>query len=90
MSARIGGMVPATGDEHHPAISLRRMPAGPGNSNSSGDTYELICSVCGDDPGLDHQELSAELQQIRGPHMLSAAITAFIEHDGLHRGPDDM
>jgi len=81
-------IVPATRDEHNPAISLRRVPAG--NGNSSGGTYELICSVCGDHPGRDHQKLSAKLQQIRGPYMLSAAITAFIEHDGLHRGPDDM
>jgi hypothetical protein len=60
-----------------------------GNGNSSGGAYEIICSVCGDGPGLDHQKVSAELQQIRGPYTLSAAITAFLEHDGLHRGPDD-
>jgi len=80
--------VPATEYGHNPAISLRRVP--PGNGNSSGGTYELTCSVCGDSPGLDHQKVSAELQQIRGPYMLGAAITAFLEHDGLHRGPDDM
>ena len=82
--------MPATGDEHNVTISLRRVPAGPGNLNSSGGAYELICSVCGDVPGLEHQKVPAELQQIRGPYMLSAAIAAFIEHDGLHRGPDDM
>jgi hypothetical protein len=81
-------IVPATEDEHHPAISLRRVP--PGNGTSSGGTYELICSVCGDGPGLDPQKLPVELQQIRGPYLLSAAITAFLEHDGLHRGPDDL
>ena len=88
MSAWIGGIVSATGDEHHPAISLRRVP--PGNGNTSGGAYELICSLCGDSPGRDHQKVPAALQQIRGPYMLRAAITAFMEHDGLHRGPDDM
>jgi hypothetical protein len=82
--------VPAPGDEHKPAISLRRVLAGRGTSNCSGGTYELICSVCGDRPGLDHQKLSAQLQQIRGPYTLRAGITAFLEHDGLHRRPDDM
>jgi hypothetical protein len=81
-------IVPATRDEPSPVISLRRVAAG--NGTSSGGTYEIICSVCGDGPGLDHQKLPAKLQQIRGPYMLSAAITAFLEHDGLHRGPDDM
>jgi hypothetical protein len=80
--------VPATDDEHNPAISLRRVAAG--NGTSRGGTYVLLCSVCGDHPGRDHQKLPAKLQQIRGPYMLSAAITAFLEHDGLHRGPDDL
>ena len=64
------------------SVTLRPAPAEPGTSNS--DTYEVICRVCGDDPGLDHQEVSPELQQIRGPYMLSAAVAAFVKHDELH------
>ena len=82
--------MPATEEWHNRGISLRRVPTRVGNGTSPGGTYEIICSVCGDDPGLDHQKLSAELQQIRGPYSLGAAITAFVEHDGLHRGPDDL
>jgi hypothetical protein len=80
-----------TDHEHKPdvSITLRPAPAEPGNSNSGSDTYEIICRICGDDPGLDHQEVSPELQQIRGPYMLSAAVAAFVKHDELHDGTDD-
>jgi hypothetical protein len=68
------------------SVTLRPAPAEPGNSNSGSDTYEIICRICGDDPGLDHQEVSPELQQIRGPYMLSVAVAAFVKHDELHNG----
>jgi hypothetical protein len=70
-------------------ITLRPAPAEPGNSSSGSGTYEIICRICGDDPGWDHQEVSPELQQIRGPYTLNAAVAAFVEHDELHNGTDN-
>ena len=69
-------------------ITLRPAPAEPGNSSSGSGTFEIICEVCGDDPGLVHQEVSPELQQIRGPYMLSVAVAAFVKHDELHNGTE--
>jgi hypothetical protein len=71
------------------SVMLRPAPAEPGNSNSGSDTYEVICRICGDDPGLDHQEVSPELQRIRGPYILSVAVAAFVKHDELHDGTGD-
>ena len=65
----------------------------PGTSNPEGpgsDTYEIICRICGDDPALDHQQMSAELQQIRGPYTLSDGIAAFARHNESHNGTGEM
>lgn len=79
----------ATEHEHGEVVALRRTPAGPGNSDHGGDAFEVICRICGDDPALDHQQVSAELQQIRGPYTPSAGITAFVKHNEFHDGTDD-
>jgi hypothetical protein len=79
--------------EQHWTIALRRQPADPGTSNPenpSSRTYEIICRICGDDPALDHQQMSAELQQIRGPYTLSDGIAAFARHNELHNGTGEM
>ena len=79
--------------EHDSAVILRRKPADPGNNNHRGpgsDTYEIICRICGDDPALDHQQIAAELQQIRGPYALSTGIAAFIRHNEFHDGTGEM
>ena len=85
--------MPATEPEHHWTVSLRRKPASPGNSNHGdpgSDTYEIICRICGDDPALDHQQIPAELQKIRGPYTLSDGITAFTRHNEFHNGTGEM
>ena len=76
--------MPATKHEHEREpnwiIALRRTPPGSGNSqpeDHSTDTFEIICRECGDDPALGYQEVSAELQQIRGPYTFSAGSAAF-------------
>jgi hypothetical protein len=79
--------MPATEHEQHWIVALRRKPAGPGTSNPEdpgNDSYEIICRMCGDDPALDHQQVSAELQQIRGPYTLSTGITGFARHNEFH------
>jgi hypothetical protein len=85
--------MPATEPEQHWTIALRRQPVGPGTSNPenpSSRTYEIICRICSDDPALDHQQMSAELQQIRGPYTLSDGIAAFARHNELHNGTGEM
>jgi anti-anti-sigma factor len=82
--------MPATGHEYNWTISLRRTPVRPGNSDPGSNTFEIICRICGDDPALNHQEVSAELQRIRGPYTLSSGITAFTTHNEFHCGTGDM
>jgi hypothetical protein len=89
--------MPATKHEHEREpnwiIALRRTPAGPGKSqpeDPGADTFEIICRECGDDPALDYQEVSAELQQIRGPYTFSAGSAVFGKHAESHPGTDEM
>jgi hypothetical protein len=79
-----GGGMPVAGHEHNPIVTLRRVRADPGNSNPGPGTFEIICRICGDDPDRDHQEVSAELQQIRGPYTYSTSIDMFIWHSESH------
>ena len=43
--------------------------------------FEVICGKCGDDPGLDYQEVSSGFRQIRRPYPLAAGIAVFLKHD---------
>jgi hypothetical protein len=69
--------------DHEPdwPIVLRRQPASPGTGHQEDHTgmFEVICGKCGDDPGLDYQEVSSELRQIRGPYPLAAGIASVPE-----------
>ena len=86
--------VPMTDHEHKPdwSVTLRRQPGTFSTSQAEGDTsmFEIICRECGDDPALDHREISAELQQIRGPYTLSDGIAAFTRHNEVHDGTGEM
>jgi hypothetical protein len=73
--------------DHEPdwSVMLRRQPARPGTGNPDNtDTYEVICGTCGDDPGLDYQEVSSELRQLRGPYPLMVGVAVFLKHDEYH------
>ena len=64
-------------------VVLRRRPVRIVGGRAEGgytDAFELICCNCGDHPGLDHREVSAELQRIRGPYLFAAGIAAYEEH----------
>ena len=65
---------------------LRRQPASPGTGHPEDHTgmFEVVCGKCGDDPGLDYQEVSSGLRQIRGPYPLAAGIAVFAKHDEYH------
>jgi hypothetical protein len=89
--------MPATKHEHEREpnwiITLRRKPPGPGRSrpeDPDADTFEIICRECGDDPVLDYQQVSAELQQIRGPYTFSAGSAAFDTHVESRHGTGEM
>lgn len=83
-----------TDHEHKPdwSVTLRRQPGSLSTGHAEGDTsmFEIICRECGDDPALDHREISAELQQIRGPYTLSDGIDAFTRHNEVHNGTGEM
>ena len=79
---------------HEPdwSVTLRRQPASLSTGRAEGGTgmFEIVCRECGDDPGLDHREVPAELQQIRGPYTLSDGIAAFTRHNEFHNGTGEM
>jgi hypothetical protein len=70
-------------------VVLRRLPVRIVAGEPEGgyaDAYEIICCECGDQPGLDYGDVSAELQRIRGPYSLIAAgVAAYAKHVKLHR-----
>ena len=73
-------------DEPDWVMALRRRPASSGDGYPDGGTsrFEIICRMCGDDPGLDHRQVPAELRRIRGSYTLTAGIAAFLTHQRLH------
>ena len=68
-------------------VALRRQPprivdGQPKNGDTS--MYEIICCDCGDNPGLDYDEVSPELQRIRGPYPIAAGMEAYVKHADSH------
>ena len=53
------------------------------------DAYELICPSCGDHPYVDFVDVPAQLQWLRGPYELAAALAAYEEHLGLSSSSDE-
>ena len=51
--------------------------------------YELICPSCGDHPYLDFLDVPPQLQWLRGPYLLEAALAAYEEHLGLLDRPEE-
>ncbi len=68
-------------------LVLRRQPGRVVGGRPEGgytDAYELICCDCGDDPELDYQQVSPEIQRIRGPYPIAAGVEAYEQHAGQH------
>jgi hypothetical protein len=62
---------------------LRRPPAGIVDGQPQGGyakSFEIICPNCGDDPGTDYREISAELRQVRGSYPITDGIAAYDKH----------
>jgi hypothetical protein len=78
---------PLAGEPGHGGTAvLRRQPVqvvdGRGERGHT-DSFELICCECGDNPYLDYSQVSARLQQIRGPYPIAAGLAAYEQHLGL-------
>ena len=68
-------------------LSLRKRARGVSGHRPDDDRaeeYELVCRDCGDDPRGAYREVSAELQQVRGPYSVEAGIEVFLEHCERH------
>jgi hypothetical protein len=82
-----------TGHEDEPdwIIALRRRPASSSDRHPDGgtSTFEIICSMCGDDPALNHRQARAELRRIRGSYTLMAGIAALLRHQEFHDRAED-
>jgi hypothetical protein len=71
----------------HWTLVLRRKPVHLVQGRPEGgytDTYELICSDCGDDPDLDFRDVSPWLRRIRGSYAIAAGVTAYNRHVRLY------
>ena len=83
-----GTRIPDVGEPGHGfGAILRRCQSAPiahrRAEGSHAAEFELICFDCGDNPGLDYSQVSARLQQIRGPRTMETAWTAYERHLGL-------
>ena len=65
---------------------LRRQDglAAPTRQPDDARRYEVICTECGDDPDRPYADVPAEVQLIRGPYLLDAAISAYEQHLEMH------
>src|SRR4029077_18016923 len=50
--------------------------------------FEFICPGCGDNPYVDHSEVPPQLQWLRGPYTVEAALEAWDKHLALLPGPN--
>ena len=69
---------PLAGEPDHGGTAvLRRQPVlladGRAERRYTG-AFELICCECGDNPYLDYSRVSPRLQQLRGPHTITAGL----------------
>ena len=78
-------------DEPDWMIQLRHRPASSGarHPDSGISRFEIICRMCGDDPALDHRQVSAELRRVRGSYPLMAGIAALLNHQEFHDRAED-
>jgi len=72
---------------------LRRCPVRVARGRPEGGytaEFEIICRDCGDDPDLDYRQVSPDLQRLRGPLPLAAAVAAYEQHVQRHLSPQDV
>jgi hypothetical protein len=89
----VTGMVfPLVGQPGHGRTAfVRRQPARIVDGRVEGGytgVFELICPGCGDNPYVDYSEVSPQLQRLRGPLTLEAALEAYDKHLVPPPGPN--
>jgi hypothetical protein len=86
MGPMVGMTFPLVGQPGHGRTAfVRRQPARIVDGRVEGGytgAFELICPGCGDNPYVDYSEVPPQLQRLRGPHTLEAALEAYDQHLG--------
>ena len=92
MGPIVGMTFPLVGQPGHGSTAfVRRQPARIVDGRVQGgytDAFELICPGCGDNPYVDYSEVPPQLQWLRGPLTLEAALEAYDKHLGPLPGPN--
>lgn len=68
-------------------LTLRRQRARAGDGQPDAgyaETFEIICSDCGDDPRQDYRDVPPRLQRLRGPHLIDTGIRQYEAHIAWH------
>jgi hypothetical protein len=88
----VGMTFPVVGQPGHGRTAfVRRQPARIVDGRVQGGytgAFELICPGCGDNPYVDYSEVPPQLQRLRGPLTLEAALEAYDKHLGPLPGPN--
>jgi len=86
MGPIVGMTFPLVGQPGHGRTAfVRRQPARIVDGRVEGGYtggFELICPGCGDNPCVDYSEIPPQLQWLRGPLTLYAALEAYDKHLG--------
>jgi hypothetical protein len=92
MGPMVGMIFPLPGEPGHGRTAfVRRQPVRIVDGRVEGgntDVFELICPGCGDNPYVDYSEVPSQLQRLRGPRTLEAALRAYDKHLGPLPGPN--
>jgi hypothetical protein len=92
MGPVVGMTFPLVGQPGHGRTAfVRRQPARIVDGRVEGGytgAFELICPGCGDNPYVDYSEIPPQLQRLRGPRTLEAALEAYDKHLGPLPGPN--
>src|SRR5271169_176933 len=91
MGSVVGMTFPLGGQPGHGRTAfVRRQPVRIVDGRVEGgytDVFELICPGCGDNPYVDYADIPSQLQWLRGPLTLEAALEAYDKHLGPFPGP---
>ena len=87
MGPAVGMTFPLVGQPGHGRTAfVRRQPTriveGRVDGGHTG-VFEFICPGCGDNPCVDYSEIPQQLQRLRGPLTLEAALDAYDRHLGF-------
>ena len=78
MGPMVGMIFPLPGEPGHGRTAfVRRQPVRIVDGRVEGgntDVFELICPGCGDNPYVDYSEVPSQLQRLRGPRTVEAAL----------------